>query len=220
MDQPTQHLQIEGFFTGTPQSVQFRNETVQTAIFKSPVREAIRLKTLGFETDKVADLRFHGGEEKAVYAYRAEHYDWWRTTLNRPDISFGMFGENLTISGGLEEEETHLGDIFQIGDAQIMAVQARIPCFKLGIRFNDQGILKTFLEAGRFGVYFKVVQEGLVAPNSKVTRVHKENSISIRTLGLLYTKQLKDKVLLERALAHPHLPQNHREGFVQLLSSY
>src|SRR5215470_9590612 len=116
-----------------PREILWHNKTVLTGIFKEPVEGTIRLRRLNLDGDEQADLRVHGGEYKAVYAYPLEHYAYWRRELPGMDLPYGMLGENVTIEGVLENS-VHIGDRFRIGSAQIVVTQPRLPCYKLGIK--------------------------------------------------------------------------------------
>src|SRR5712692_5875413 len=104
--------------------------TVRTGIFKDPVDRPVTISKLNLAGDQQADLTVHGGAEKAVYAYPAEHYAYWRTELPEMEFPWGMFGENFTTEG-LNEAETNIGDRFRVGSALVMVTQPRMPCYKL-----------------------------------------------------------------------------------------
>ena len=106
-----------------------------------------------------SDLTVHGGPNKAVYCYPEEHYSYWKKQLPELDLSFGMFGENLTTEG-ITEETVCVGDQFRVGSALLQVTQPRMPCFKLGIRFGRADMVKRFWQSGRSGIYFSVVEEG------------------------------------------------------------
>src|SRR5438128_4562282 len=118
---------------GLPREVIWKGKTVTTGIFKEPVKGRVMLRALNLDGDRQADLTVHGGPDKAVYAYPSEHYAFWRTELPEDELSWGAFGENLTLAGWLEGE-VHIGDRFRIGTAALIVTQPRMPCFKLGIR--------------------------------------------------------------------------------------
>src|SRR6185437_1093443 len=130
-----------------PKKVTYGNDIVTTGIFKLPIVGPIKLEKLNLEGDKQADLTVHGGINKAIYAYPKEYYNYWQNKLLRTDLSWGMFGENFTTEG-LFEDDVNVGDIFNIGTCEIMATQPRIPCYKLGIKFGNMGIIKEFLNSG------------------------------------------------------------------------
>ena len=148
---------------GLPRVVRSNGDSVTTGIFKEPVAGRVMLRTLNLDGDRQADLSVHGGPSKAVYVYPAEHYDSWKRELPEMELPWGMFGENFTATG-LAESELNIGDQFRVGSALVMVTEPRMPCYKLGIRFNRPDILKRFLASGRTGFYFAVLQEGEVEP--------------------------------------------------------
>src|SRR5712692_6598330 len=144
---------------GMPREVRVHNTQVTTSIFKSPVEGRVAVRDNNLTGDQQADLTVHGGPYKAVYLYPAEHYGYWAEQLPGAELPFGMFGENLTTIG-LLEESVHIGDRFRIGSAVLEVTQPRMPCYKLGIRFGRADMVKMFWTSGRSGIYFSVVDEG------------------------------------------------------------
>src|SRR5438105_369803 len=138
---------------GMPRQVPFQDSTVATAIFKQPVTGRVALRDNNLAGDRQADPRVHGGPVKAVYLYASEHYPYWAAELTRDDLAWGMFGENLTTAGVLEEQ-VRIGDRFRIGSAVLQVTQPRMPCYKLGIRFGRADMVKKFWNAVRPGIYF------------------------------------------------------------------
>lgn len=139
----------------------------RSAIFKTPVDGRVRIGLHNLEGDRQADLRGHGGPERAVMLYAAEHYLDWRVELGR-DLPPGAFGENLTVSGGLVESQACLGDVLRIGTAVVQLSEVRGPCYKLAYRLQQPDIIARVLETGRGGIYARVLQEGEVAPGDQV----------------------------------------------------
>lgn len=152
---------------GVPRSVEWNFEKVTTGIFKEPVAGRLTARKLGLDGDKQADLRVHGGPEKALYAYPSEHYDYWRRELSRAAFPWGMFGENLTTQG-LMEDTVRLGDEFRIGNAKVGVTQPRFPCYKLGIKFGAMAMVRKFQASGRSGFYLSVLEEGDVGAGDEV----------------------------------------------------
>ena len=152
---------------GRPRDVESHGRTVQTSIWKSPKQGRVRVNRLNLDGDQQSDLSVHGGADKAVYVYPGEHYAFWRRELPDLDIPWGAFGENLTIEG-LLESEVRIGDRLEIGSAQFEITQPRLPCYKLGIRFGRDDMIKRFLRAGRFGFYLAVRREGDVAAGDPI----------------------------------------------------
>ena len=158
-------MRVMSVNVGLPREVEWRGKKVLTAIFKDPVAAKLPLRRLNLDGDGQADLTVHGGPDKAVYAYPGEHYGPWREQLGR-ELTPGNFGENLTTEG-LLEDAVHIGDEFRVGTARLVVTQPRMPCFKLGLRFDDPGVVKSFLQAGKPGIYFAVLEEGWSAPATR-----------------------------------------------------
>ena len=167
-------MRIVSVNVGMPRIVIWQGRTVKTGIFKEPVAGPVPLRRHNLDGDAQADLNVHGGPDKAVYAYPSEHYPAWRTRLNR-ELSHGIFGENLTTEG-LIEDAVHIGDVFRAGTALLVVTQPRMPCFKLGLRFRDPAMVKTFLQVGRPGIYLAVREEGVVSPGDRIERVAEDES--------------------------------------------
>ena len=164
-------------------TVTHRGKTVSTGIFKEPANGPIEVRKLNLEGDHQADLEFHGGVCKAVYAYPIEHYTHWARELDRADFSFGQFGENFTVEGMLESE-IYVGDVLRIGDVVFEVTQPRVPCFKLGIRMGDvDDFQNRFLRSGFVGFYLRVLEEGTVSAGMEIERVSKRSdSMSIQDI--------------------------------------
>jgi MOSC domain-containing protein YiiM len=198
---------------GLPRRVQWQGKTVQTSIWKNPVDGRVRVSKLNLQGDEQSDLSVHGGKDKAVYAYPSEHYAYWRHRFPDLDFPWGAFGENFTTEG-LLEEKVCIGDRFQIGSAEFIVRQPRMPCFKLGIRFNRPDMIKHFLESRRSGFYFAVLNEGEVGAGDPIHRVSRqEDSLTIVDIVNLYTKDSEMPELLRRAIDLPALPENWKDYF-------
>lgn len=139
-----------------------------TAFWKEPVAGSVRVTQTNLDGDEQADLRFHGGVDKAVLAYSADHYPDWRAALNLPEMSGGAFGENLTIAG-LTEETVCIGDIWRAGEVRFQVSQPRQPCFKLGRRWKLPELVKLVARTGRTGWYLRVLQPGLLQAGDEFT---------------------------------------------------
>lgn len=152
---------------GLPRDVESRGRIVQTSIWKSPREGRVRVNRLNVEGDQQSDLSVHGGIDKAVYVYPSEHYELWRRELPGMDIPWGAFGENFTIEG-LLESDVRIGDRLTIGSAQFEVTQPRLPCYKLGIRFGRDDMIKRFLLSGRSGFYLAVLREGEIGAGDAI----------------------------------------------------
>jgi MOSC domain-containing protein YiiM len=188
---------------GRPRAVEVRKGTVVTSIFKTPVEGRRAVRPHNIEGDEQADLTVHGGPHKAVYCYPDEHYGFWREQLPAIEFVPGMFGENLT-TRGLLEQEVFIGDRYRVGSAVLQVTQPRMPCFKLGIRFDRPDMVKRFWQSGRPGIYFSVVEEGDLGAGDPIERLtHDPDSVSIQQVVALYTGDQEDAELLKRALRSP-----------------
>lgn len=206
-------MKIISVNVGRPKLVMRNGEPVSTGIFKEPIAGRVMLRTLNLDGDRQADLTVHGGPEKAVYAYPHEHYPFWKRELPDMDLPLGVFGENFTTEGMLESE-IHIGDRFRIGSAELMVTQPRMPCYKLGIRFNRTDILKRFLASERTGFYFSVSSEGEVGAGDDVELI-KQNTSGVTVLDVtrLYSSDKHNLELLQRAIATEALPNSWRNYF-------
>lgn len=164
------------------------------------------------EGDRQADLTVHGGPDKAVYVYPSEHYAWWRREL--PEVSFpwGAFGENFS-SEGLREDEIQIGDRFRVGSAEFVVTQPRMPCYKLGVRFDRPDMVKRFLESKRTGFYLAVLREGAVGAGDSIDLERTKSGVTVTDIVNLYTTDSDNSKLLRRAIEVPALPENWKEYF-------
>ena len=205
-------MRVVSVNVGLPRIHTWQGRFVRTGIFKDPVPGPVTVRRLNLDGDAQADLSVHGGPDKAVYAYPADHYADWQAILGR-DLSPGAFGENLTTEG-LIEEHVHIGDEFRVGTTRLVVTQPRMPCYKLGLKFGDVGMIKRFLRVGRPGIYFAVVEEGVVAPGDAVEQVGEgKNRVSVTEMLALMLDKEPDPVALRRLLEVPALAADWRQGF-------
>ena len=198
-----------------PKEVDFEGQKVTTGIFKEPVEGRIKLRTLNLDGDKQADLTVHGGPDKAVYAYPVEHYEFWHKVYPNMEMPNGMFGENFTIEG-LMENDVNVGDVFEIGSAKVVATQPRMPCYKLGVKFGRMEVLKKFLASGRSGIYFKVLEEGEVGAGDSIIQIHKDtNRVGISDIVRLYASDREDIKTMRRAVKVEALPKGWKDYFYE-----
>ena len=198
-----------------PKEVEFEGQKVTTGIFKEPVEGRIKLRSFNLDGDKQADLTVHGGPDKAAYAYPIEHYQFWRGVYPNIEMPNGMFGENFTIQG-LMENEVRVGDCFEMGSSKVIATQPRMPCYKLGIKFKRMDILGKFLASGRTGIYFKVLEEGEVGAGDSIIKVEKDpNGVLISDIARMYTRDREDIDTMRRAVKVEALPEGWRNYFLK-----
>jgi MOSC domain-containing protein YiiM len=171
---------------------------------------------MNLDGDKQSDLTVHGGVDKAVYSYPMENYDYWKKHYPKINMPFGMFGENLT-TDGLMENSVNIGDQFQIGSVKLISTQPRMPCYKLGIKFGPMDVIKSFLESLRPGIYFKVLQEGEVGQGDKIELINMDdNKVKVNDIIRLYINEdSKDLETMEKVIRIRDLPKGWRIHFIQ-----
>ena len=210
-------MRLESVSVGRPRTVRWNGRDVRTSIFKEPVSGPVMVRRHNLDGDRQSDLEVHGGEFKAVYAYAAEDYDWWKTALGG-DLEPASFGENLTIHG-LDFSGVGIGDIFRMGDAELEAVAPRLPCYKLGIRFGDANMVQRFAQAGRWGIYFRVIREGALAAGSPVERIRTDAAaLPAYDVARVRVFDRDDLATIERLAAHEGLDPSWRSHFAGQLA--
>jgi MOSC domain-containing protein YiiM len=208
-------MKVVSVNVGLPRTVTWKGRMVKTGIFKAPVNGRVQVRTLNLDGDRQADLSVHGGPDKAIYVYPCEHYDYWRGELPGLELPWGMFGENLTTIG-LLEEAVNIGDQFRIGSAVAMVTQPRVPCYKLAAKFGREDIVKRFLASGRSGFYLKVLREGEVGAGDALELMSGDaHAVSVADVAKLYRDGTDEVTLLQRAVQVEALPENWRERFQQ-----
>jgi MOSC domain-containing protein YiiM len=214
-------MKVVSLNIGIPREVTWHGHVVDTGIFKEPVAGRVMLRKLNLDGDRQADLTVHGGKYKAVYCYPLEHYDYWKKEMPGRDLPLGIFGENLTTEG-LLENSVHLGDCFSIGSAEVVVTQPRLPCYKLGIRFQADDMVKKFLASQRSGFYVAVTCEGKLGAGDEVNEVSRDkNQVSIADIVRLYvTKRFTnaDAEVIRRAAQVEAFPENWKAEFAERLS--
>lgn len=202
---------------GLPRKIQYNGQIINTAIFKDPVKGPIMLRKLNLDGDRQADLTVHGGIDKAVYSYPVEHYDYWGKQFPDTDLMWGMFGENFTTEG-LLEDAVNVGDLFQIGSAMLVATQPRMPCYKLGVRFGRMDVIRRFMTSGRPGIYFKILKEGEVKTGDKIKNIKRDkNNVTVKDIVSLYISKNHIDIIemMRRAIKIRDLPEGWRYEFEQ-----
>jgi MOSC domain-containing protein YiiM len=189
-----------------------------TGIYKARITTAIALGPEGFVGDAQADRRVHGGPEKAVHHYAAEHYAELAARFPFAAAAFvpGALGENLS-TRGLTEENVHPGDVFALGEARLQVSQPRSPCWKINARFGgdkaeERNIARHIGLSGHTGWYYRVLRAGVVQPDDGLVLVERQpGSISLAELGRLWREHRPSQSKLEAAMATPGLNEAWRE---------
>ncbi len=206
-------MKLISLSVGQPRDVTWRGKDVTSSIWKTPVEGRLRVSKLNVEGDRQADLTVHGGLDKAVYVYPSEHYAWWRRELPELDFPWGAFGENFS-SEGLWEDKMQIGDRLRVGSAEFVVTQPRMPCYKLGVRFDRPDMVKRFLASKRTGFYLAVLSEGAVGAGDPIEYLEREKSgVTVTDIVNLYTTDSNNLSLLRRAIEVPALPENWKEYF-------
>src|SRR6266704_2067440 len=206
-------MKVTSVNVGLPRDLLSGDGTIVTGIIKSPIPGPVPVRTLNLDGDGQADLTVHGGIDKAVYLYPSEHYSYWRSELPGVDLPWGMFGENFTTEG-LLEDAVYIGDRFRIGETEVMVTEPRMPCYKLGIKFGRADIIKRFLASRRTGFYFAVVREGMVGTGDAIKLIGQEQQdISVADITRLYAFEKDDLKSLGRAIEVEALPESWKGYF-------
>ncbi|MEC3966034.1 MOSC domain-containing protein [Flagellimonas halotolerans] len=196
---------------GEPTKIIWNGKETTTGIYKFPVKEPLFLDTEDVHGDTVADRKYHGGIYKACYLFSAGNYPYWKAKYPHLEWDWGMFGENLTLDS-LNESQIRIGSIYKLGSALVQITQPREPCYKLGIRFKDQNILKQFIDHGFPGTYVRVFQPGTVRVGDSMQLVEaSKNPLTVQEFYTLIFSKAKDQDVLELAIKNEALPPNKRE---------
>jgi ferredoxin-NADP reductase/MOSC domain-containing protein YiiM len=202
---------------GLPKDVTWQGRTVHTGVWKDPVTGPRMVRRLNIDGDGQGDLAGHGGEQRAVFVYQIESYQYWQKQLSRDDFSYGQFGENFTIQG-LADDQVCIGDRYQIGEAVFEVTQPRVTCFRVGIRMNDPQMPALLVSHHRPGFYFRVLTEGTVEAGQEITKIASgpQSMTVAQTDALLYLPGHPRQQLL-RALRIPALSGGWKTSFQEML---
>ena len=193
-----------------PRKINWKGKTEYTGIYKEPVDEPIYLGKEEVRGDTIVHAKVHGGIDKACYLFSTDQYDYWKNKYPHLDWDWGMFGENLSISG-LDESTLRIGDVLQIGRALVEVSEPREPCYKLGIKFGNQDIIGEFVSHGFPGTYVRIKEEGMVAKGDDVVLVgHSKNHLTVKAFFELRFMHKKDPELLKMALDNPALSERKK----------
>lgn len=203
---------------GKPTTFLWNGKEEQTGIFKYPTDDPLFLGTTDVQNDTVIDRKHHGGAHKACYLFGANQYPYWKKLYPNLKWDWGMFGENLTIDD-LNEDELRIGDIYKLGTALVQITQPREPCYKLGIRFENQQVIKQFVKHNYPGTYIKILETGSVKKEDTMDLV--SPSKSTLTINQYYTflfAKTKDPATVQLILDNEALPSYKKEKLMHFLN--
>ncbi|TWO31681.1 MOSC domain-containing protein [Seonamhaeicola sediminis] len=204
-------MQVTSTNIAKPTTFTWNGKTITTGIYKLPTDKPFFLGTYDVKNDSVIDRKNHGGEFKACYLFSEDHYDYWKKLYPNLDWNWGMFGENLTVSG-LNEDKIYIGDVYKVGKALVQVTQPREPCFKFGYKFGSQEVIKQFIDYGYPGTYVRVLEEGYVREGDKFKLIKQaENSITTVEFFNLFFSKNKNKTLIKAIINNNSLPQRKRD---------
>lgn len=210
--------EIFSIYVGHPDTYDFEEKKVETAIFKEPVGKPVYLSRTNFEGDRQADLVHHGGADKAVCVYPADHYGYWEDVLKKK-LPEAAFGENLTVKG-LTEQEVCIGDTFKLGEALVQVSQPRQPCFKLAKKLNQKDMVLKVRDTGYSGFYFRVLEEGIVAPDAQLQFVSRDvNEVTVSYANHLMYHDRDNQPAIRKILEVDALSESWRASFLKQLSA-
>ena len=176
---------------GTAREFEFKGRAARSAIWKTPVVGRIAARGVNLSGDEQADRGAHGGPDKAVYAYAVEDARWWEEQIGRP-FSHGEFGENLTTEG-IEVNDAVIGERWKAGTMVLEVSEPRVPCWRLGVRMNDDQFPRRFTEALRPGAYLRIVEEGEVGAGDEIRRIHRPSiDLTVRDVFRIYTHDRRE----------------------------
>ncbi len=213
-----QKYEILSIYVGQPDTYEFAGKKVETAIVKQAVDKPVFLGRTNFDGDRQADLVHHGGADKAVCVYPAVHYAYWEEVLNKK-LPQAAFGENVTVQG-LTEKDVCIGDTFKLGEALVQISQPRQPCFKLAKKLNEKDMVLRVRETGYSGFYFRVLQEGIVAPRAQLELVSRDpHEMTVSYANHLMYHDRNNKPAIQRILEVEALSDSWRASFLKQLTA-
>ncbi|MEB1807469.1 MAG: MOSC domain-containing protein [Bacillaceae bacterium] len=195
---------------GKPMTIDHNGKELTTGIYKARVEGSVFIGKLNVEGDGQADLKNHGGKDKAVCVYPYEHYAYWKQDLNK-EMANGAFGENLTVKG-MVEKEVYIGDTYKVGDVVVQVSQPRQPCFKLAKRNDVDDLVVRVQETGYTGYYFRVLEEGFVEENDPIELLERHpNAVSVEFANTIMFKEKDNIEGIKAVLALDELSDSWRE---------
>jgi MOSC domain-containing protein YiiM len=198
---------------GRPCEFEYNGRPAKSAIWKTPVGDRVQARGVNLEGDDQADRKAHGGPDKAVYAYAIEDTRWWEKELGR-SLQHGQFGENLTTQG-VDVNNALVGERWAIGTTVLEVSEPRVPCWRLGVRMDDQMFVRRFTGALRPGAYLRIMAEGDLGAGDEIRVVHRpDHDLTIRDVFRIYTR---DRDEIDRLITIPQMSDSWKQWAASLL---
>lgn len=192
---------------------EYNRRPAKSAIWKTAVTGRIAARGVNLEGDEQADRKAHGGPDKAIYAYAVEDLHRWQQELARP-LVYGAFGENLTTEG-IAVNDALIGERWEIGTTVVEVSEPRVPCWRLGVRMNDETFPRRFTAALRPGSYLRIIVEGDLASGDEIRVNHRpDHDLTIQDVFRIYTR---DRNEVARLVAIPQLSESWRNWAQRVL---
>jgi len=205
--------QVLSVNVGRARKFDYNGRPAKSAIWKSPVAGRVQVRGVNLQGDEQADRKAHGGPDKAVYAYAIEDARWWEQEVGR-SLQYGEFGENLTTEG-IAVNDALVGERWEIGTVVLEVSEPRVPCWRLGVRMNDQMFVRRFTEAMRPGTYLRILVEGDFSAGDEIRVVHRpDHDLTVRDVFRIYTR---DRDEVERLIAIPQMSNSWKKWAESLL---
>ncbi|HMG63862.1 MAG TPA: MOSC domain-containing protein, partial [Streptosporangiaceae bacterium] len=204
---------------GKPKNVAWQGKTVYTGVWKYPVNGPVMARGLNLDGDGQGDTNGHGGEQRAVLVYQIQSYQHWQQHLGRHDLSYGHFGENLTVDG-MTDDEVCIGDRYRIGDAEFEVTQPRVTCYRVGLRLGEPDLPALLVSHHRPGFYMRVITEGHIRAGDTITKTRiGPGALSVADTDALLYLPRRDPAKLRLALQVPALSPGWQESFRDALGA-
>jgi MOSC domain-containing protein YiiM len=200
---------------GNKVSFEWNGKRVETGIFKKPVSTSIFLGKTDVKNDIVCDRENHSGVDKACYFYGANHYPFWKEKYPHLNFEFGMLGENITLNH-IDETTIRIGSIYQLGTAIVQISEPRIPCYKLGFKFNNQEVIKEYINSSYSVFYVRILTEGEVTINDEFKLIEQnQNDFSVEDAFSLLSYNKNNQLLLEMLKNELLLGEGYRKSILK-----
>jgi ferredoxin-NADP reductase/MOSC domain-containing protein YiiM len=204
---------------GLPRNVPWQGRTVYTGVWKHPVEGPQMVRRLNIDGDGQGDLHGHGGEQRAVLVYQIQSYEHWRQYFGRDDLSYGQFGENLTVDG-LGDDDVCIGDRYRIGEAEFEVTQPRVTCYRVGLRLGEPQMAALLVSHHRPGFYMRVLSEGHIEAGDDIVRTRTgPGALSVADTDALLYLPGPDTAKLRLALQIPALSPGWQDSFRDLFAA-